>query len=346
MDPHNVDLQTIRDEFTTDGLGPHLYREILETVEAVVRRGYPVSYSPTGQWTPDAVHELAHEWLLKRLLSLGHLEDMLLRNETMDGLRRGLRLAFWHFLLSQRATTAVDNLFARAYGILSKDDRFRKYGSQLSKPAQPWGMAEWQDRNPILFEGSETELIAAGWRVMDITVIRYPITARKQSPIVSKHDLGHLLEEVLASLDHTLTLRHFATVFRYRFNLLDAETVSLDAPRTVAGEEGEVRLLDTLRGAEETETEAVVLDTERAVDVDVAAHWVVEGLTVRQRRILAAYAEPEATLVSVARLVDCSKSTVDNELQRTLRLIQGEGVTEEETWLVYYRVLDLLTAGE
>ena len=51
-------------------------------------------------------------------------------------------------------------------------------------------------------------------------------------------------------------------------------------------------------------------------------------------------AAPNATLTSVASLLGCSKSTVDNELRRALSAIRQHSASAEEAESVYTEVLD------
>ncbi len=84
-----MELQTLVDEYASIGLGEHLYQELLRTVRTVSWR-YPVSYSPTGHWDEGAFTALAHDWAVAKLWRLGHLEHLLLTNQTLTGFRNGL----------------------------------------------------------------------------------------------------------------------------------------------------------------------------------------------------------------------------------------------------------------
>ena len=54
----------------------------------------------------------------------------------------------------------------------------------------------------------------------------------------------------------------------------------------------------------------------------------------------------DATLVSVAELVSCSKSTVENELRRAMRAIRRNTGQADEAEAVYEHLVNVLGSGQ
>lgn len=329
-----MDLDALIEEFASGGIGQQLYREILGTVRAVVfGHGYPPAYSPTGRWDEDAITALAHDWATDKLLRRGQLEYLFLANETLRGFHKGMELSFRHFLIGQKKRTELDNLFQRANAILEADARFKILAETGRKATRLWGLSTWESRGAL--QGSDTELIAAGFRVPDVPVIRYRPDARKLSPVISDRDLAEFMLRLFEEIGSGLSLERVVVVFRYRFNLLEAEEVSLDRPAAVDQEGRELALGDTLAGGTLPEDEALAAET---------AAGVLRELSPRQRRVLLEYARPDATLTSVAELAGCSKSTVENELARVMRAIARSAGGPDEAQAVYERLIEALSS--
>jgi len=90
-----MDLRTLLVEYAAQGIGPHLYTALQQTVRSVaLGRGYPTTYSPTGQWDEDAIGGLTHDWLARKLLPSGQIGHFLLTNTSLSGFRKGLELSF------------------------------------------------------------------------------------------------------------------------------------------------------------------------------------------------------------------------------------------------------------
>jgi predicted DNA-binding protein YlxM (UPF0122 family) len=326
-----VELQTLVDEYASVGLGEYLYHEVLETVR-VVSRYYPVNYSPTRRWDEDALTGLAHDWAITKLLRYGQLEHLLLANQTLAGFRQGLALSFRNFLISQKDRTALDNLFHRANALLERDPQFRLFGENTKKADRLWGLASWQEAQP--YQGQEAELIAIGLGLEGFPMIQYREDAKKHSPILSEADLTRFLRAVLEAAGGLLSLRQFALVFQYRFHLLEAEEISLETPLATDSEGHPLQVGDLMSAGRTGEEVAIVNE---------AASSLLDELSLRQKQALLAHAQPGATLTSVADQLGCSKSTVDNEIRRTLGAIHRYAETEEEAKAIYARLLELLS---
>jgi DNA-directed RNA polymerase specialized sigma24 family protein len=331
-----MEFQNLVNEYASVGFGELHYREVLRMVRAVVLgRRYPPSYSPTGRWDEDAFTALAHDWISQKLLRYHQLEHLLLSNQTLGGFRKGLELSFVQYLIGQKKRTTLDNLFRRASAILEADARFYCFSESQKKANRLWGLATWEQ--PEAYQGPEEELIAFGLRLPGIRVIRYRANAKKLSPVISDHELGNFLEALLDSVGGLINLSQFATVFRFRFNLLEVTEVSLDEPVFTDEDGHALRRGDML--AAETVTEEVLLEEE-------VARSLLTALSVRQQQVLLEYAHPDATLTSVAERLGCSKSTVDNELRRVMEALRGSTDTIEEAEAVYARLVEFLSSEE
>ncbi|TAK22134.1 MAG: sigma-70 family RNA polymerase sigma factor [Chloroflexota bacterium] len=321
-------------EYAHAGVGSRLYGEIVSTVRAVVMgRRYPPSYSPTGRWDADALSALAHDWTTDKLLRYGQLEQLLVANTSRRGLRRGLELSFTDFLVGRKKRTALDNLFNRANTRLESEAHFRVFAAG-SKATRLWGLTEWKDPRP--FQGPETELVAAGLRPAGFTAIRYRDDARKLSPVVLDRELSEFIDALFREVGGLLSLGQMAVVFRWRFDLFDATMVGLDEPTGPEQDGYAPTVAETLPGGRTPEAGVVTNESASAI---------VRNLTPRQQRALLEYARPGATYTTVAERLDCSKSTVENEVRRALQLIASESEGPDDAEDTFARVLDLLSDG-
>lgn len=327
-----MDLQALIEEYAAGGIGEQIYREILKTVSAVtLGHGYPLAYSPTGHWDEDAFTALAHDWTLEKLIRYGQLEHLLLANQTLSGFGKGLELSFRHFLIGHKQRTVLDNLFQRAAHVLESDPRFTKIVDTGRKATSLWGLSIWHDGEP--FQGSDSELVAAGFRIPEHPVIRYRPDSRRLSPVISDHDLAELLADLLNELRRLLSLEQMVIVFRYRFDLLEVTEVSLEAPMGLSQGGDSLLLGEPMEAGAGPEEEILVAETARVV---------LRELSPRQRQVMRAYAQVNATLTSVAELVGCSKSTVDNELRRAMGVIRYNAGDLDEAEAVYERLIEML----
>ena len=326
-----MELQTLVDEYASIGLGEHLYQELLQTVRRVSRH-YPVTYSPTGRWDECAFTALAHYWAIAKLWRLGHLEHLLLTNQTLTGFRNGLAFSFRNFLISQKDRTALDNLFQRANTLLERDPRFRLFGENRKKASRLWGLASWQEVQP--YQGQDAELISIGLSLRGFPIIRYRVDAKKNSPILTDAELASFLHALLETVGYAFSLAQLALVFKYRFNLLETDEVSLEAA-LAEDSEGNSRQVSDMIHEGPTVEEATIINE--------AATTLLSELSPRQKQVLLSYAQPGATLTNVGGQLGCSKSTVENEIRRTLEAIRRHAETMEEAEVIYARLLELLS---
>ncbi len=327
-------LDTFRLELVSGDGWERMYALALNVARTVIRvRRYPPTYSPQGVWNDDVIEDLAHDWITEKLLARNQLTHLLLTNETEAGLRKGLELSFADFTVSQRKRTELDHLFRRANAILESDSAFVCVVEASKKAVRVWGLAEWGIvREPR--QVTDEQLLTAGFAIADIPVIRYRQDAKKLSPVVSDVQLMAFIRALLAGVGAPVSLEQIIFVCRYRFNLLEAGVVSLDEP--IGGNDAE---------ASQSIGESISRGptTEETVIGDIVAQSILDEIPLRQRSVLLARAEPDATLTTVGQQLGLSKSTVDNDLRRTLTLIRQRTETPEEAELALERILDLLS---
>lgn len=329
-----MELRDLIEEYSAVGVGDQLYRVLLETVRAIVRgHGYPVSYSPFNRWDEDAFTALTADWATEKLLRQGHLEHLLLTNESLRGFRYGLELSFTHFLISQRQRTELGNLYRRTSTVLEQDDRFHVFVDATRKADRLWGIASWQQ--PEVFNGPDEGLVNAAFRIPGFEPIRYRADARKHSPVLGDPQLRAFLVQFFQEIGRLLRLGQLQLVFRYRFALLEADLASLDQPLP-SSSEGEQTLLDRYASGNKTEDEIVVQETATAIICELSA---------RQQLALTEYARLDATLESVATHLGCSKSTAENEIKRALGTIRAHAENAAEAQAAYARVMELLSGA-
>jgi predicted DNA-binding protein YlxM (UPF0122 family) len=326
-----MELDLLINEYTNARIrvGDNLYGELLDAARTVVRtRRYPPSYSATGDWSDDSVVGMAHEWIAETLLRLGHLDHLLLTNTTLRGFRTGLRLSFADYVLGKRKRGALDHLFRRTGRVLEEDARFRLVADSSKKALRVWGLARWAES--ARFDGREDDLIGAGFKLSGFPVVRYKASAKKESPILRDPDIGDFVESLLEEMGAGLTLDQICVVYKYRFNLLSEETVSLE--EIVRDIEGEgTSLIDVIATNEESPEDAAVYDE--------VAELLFQELSPRQRLCFQRYHERNATLERVAALAGCKKSTVENELKSTVSMIERYARNSDEAEAIYDRLL-------
>jgi hypothetical protein len=181
---------------------------------------------------------------------------------------------------------------------------------------------------------TDEQLLVAGFTIENVPVIRYRENARKLSPVVSDANLSAFLRALLSGVGRPISLEQIIFVCRYRFNLLEAGTISLDEP--INGDDsGTNRSIGELIAHGPTPEDTVIRDD--------AARSILDEIPQRQRTVLLAYAEPDATLTTVGEYLGLSKSTVDNDLRRTLSLIRQRTETFGEAEQAYERILEILS---
>lgn len=117
-------------ECERDGIGPLFWTVLVEVTGRVARSGYPPEAYGETAWSNDAVHDLAQDVAVKRLIGENQLEYVLDLATDTDSLSRLLAFQVKRALSYRRAVTVVDRIVARARQIvLESDYRLDEWGS-------------------------------------------------------------------------------------------------------------------------------------------------------------------------------------------------------------------------
>jgi RNA polymerase sigma factor (sigma-70 family) len=275
----------------------------LELYEVLMRIGRGLAYggrlapalSPTGSWDDDDIAEAIHGWIERRLLRTGALLAAFDHASAERPFLRSLERSFHHYLENARERGEIDNLVARAHGLLREDARFRDFVPQARASDTWWGLAIWEAPTP--WQGSEDRLLSLAWSLGRFQLFQYGHRVERASPVLATAELGRWLEGLFGAARALLTLRLIARVLARRFDLEPPRIVTDEIAEAEAGE---------MAAAEEMQN-----DTE----LEEAALAAIAELTSRQAEVVWRKASG-ATLEEVAAALGISRGTVDNELKR------------------------------
>jgi len=290
-----------------------LYAFIGRLVSAHLRSGVvSPTLSGSGSWSDEAVADATHDWLSEKLLT-GSLLLAFDRTTTPQALARYLERALRNWLRDRARTRSWPRILLRSRQILERDNgRFTPFDDQPNWMERRWGLDGWT--RPQRVE-DELAVIRAVYGGPDLEIIRE--SGARAAAILSTPDLERLLENVLETVDGTITLAQLDRAFRHRFAwAFEAAAVELDE----AAEE-ETQL-------EEVASEALARE---------AALAMLADLTKRQLEMLRDRAEG-ATLERLAEIHGCSRGTADNELKRAAATIRRYLANDE----IQERALEIL----
>jgi hypothetical protein len=280
------------------------------------RRVLPPSFSPYGHWNDEAADELFAAWYSDRLLGTGQLLALLDHASSVAGLRALAQRSLRQHVLNAADRSQARNLFGRVVASLRDSPSFQLV-SAAARPAQAWYAAAACADVP-LWSGPERLLVAHGWAVGDIAIIRYRAGAAKLSPLLDAAELERFILELMQRVQAALTPTLIMSVLAARLDLGAPEVGDLDdAPE----------LVDAGRGPD---VDAGLKETARSI---------LTGFTDRQREVLARSEDPVA---SIAAALHCSVGTVVNERRRIAAAVARLTEDETEAGLVLNIVADLL----
>lgn len=329
-------LQALIKELTTEGIGNKIYSEVRRIVKyAIIGGRYPVMYSPVGRWDDEAYDTLTNDFVVKKLLNNNYITHLLQTNTSMSTFRKSVEGVFKNFLKSTRKKTASDHLFRRANEILHQDKRFKCFSTSSKKAHAFWGLSSWD--TPKVFNGREEELIRIGLAVYETPIIEYEPDAKKISHILPDKELAEFLYALFSSINMLVNLSQMVIVFKYKFNLLEVSEVSLEDPVLIDEDGGILKIGDAV-GTREVQFDAL--------EIDEAVEEALQLLSLRQKKVLIEFQEPEATLSSIGNRVHCSKSTVDNELRRISSIIGRVSEDNEKARSIYDKIIAIIHDSE
>ncbi|HEX4033584.1 MAG TPA: hypothetical protein VHX66_03990 [Solirubrobacteraceae bacterium] len=285
------------------------------------RRVLPPSFAPYGQWDDEAGEEIFAAWYADRLVSPGQLLALLDRSSSEAALRALAERSLRQHLLNRADRSQTRNLFGRVVAVLRERPAFVLVHA-ASRPANTWyGLrppAGRDDADVPLWSGPERLLVAHGWALGDLAIIRYRASAAKLSPVLDSGELERFITGLMSRTNTALTAAQIMTVLAARLDLGAPQTHDLEAEPIPAS-------------ASRAPEDAVALaDTARAI---------VDGLTSRQREVLR---RADDTVASIAKALRCSVGTIVNERRRIAVAVSRLSEDEDERGVLLNMAADLL----
>lgn len=282
-------------ELQRDGrLGPAGADLLYRATATAVRRG---RFRPQeGQhWDAGAVHTAAADTLVaggSRLLT-----SLLIRATDDDSLGR-LMVAAATNHLRDRDRREHRGPLIRALSNAVADD-----ANDLRAIETPAGRC-WTlpTVSQDMWAGDRTELVAAAFSVVDISLLRWR-SDRRRSPIAERASLVAVMTRVIEAAGGPVPYTTMAEVIEHRF--------SLASPPLLID-------LDDEPGPVEPET-----TPEEQASAALDAEVIFEQLTDRERWVLHLYEEGETTVRELANQIGVSKSTAANTVNRLKQLLAG-----------------------
>ena len=181
-----MSYQDLLDECGRDGIGPRFWKLLLAVAGRVARRYPPEVYNDGEQWSVEAVHDLAQDVALDRLLHENQLEYVLSLATDEDSLSRLLAFQIRRVLSHRRSKTVVDRLLSRIRQFdLEADFQLTAFGSdQFISPLDG-------GREPASL--SEAELRRGAMMIDPIPRLVSNPTTERESKVYGGSDLVELV---------------------------------------------------------------------------------------------------------------------------------------------------------
>ncbi len=302
-------LEDLRVGTFGDDLAPLLYT----TMRAVARaRNFPAP-DGHGAWTPDAVFEASHDFLVSTNAKRRLTELAVLAHDD-DELARLLQTACLNFLRERSRATATGKLIRRLKDILRADTAFAEV-----PPGRPGA------GNVVLAAATTAEpsaarhddLVRAAWTVEDVAIVRWSPTTRRQPPLSDRDSLARVAAAVLDRAGGSLPWADLATAVGARFGLNPSGVPAVTAVDDVDGL------------ADETDPAGDVEST-REMFVGVAADAVLAQLTAFERLVLAHLDEPVRAVASAVGVAPSTAATAVGRVKRALRVLLADESAADE----------------
>jgi hypothetical protein len=324
-------LQALIKELKTDGIGKKIYSEVRKIVKfAIIGGRYPEMYSPTGRWDDEAYDTLTDDFVVEKLLKNSYIAYLLQTNKAMSTFRKSVENVFKKFLISNKKKTALDHLFRRTNNILHQDKRFKCFSTTGNKAHAFWGLSSWD--KPKVFDGREEDLVRIGLEVCEMPIIEYEPNAKKISHILPDKDLAEFLFALFTAINSMVNLSQMVIVFKYKFNLLEVIEESLEDP-VFSDDDNDFTISDTVGSCD---------PQFKTREIDEAAKEALGLLTPRQKKVLMEFQEPDANLSNIGARLECSKSTVDNELRRIMSTVEKVAENREYAGAIYNKIIKII----
>jgi hypothetical protein len=289
-------LQELRAGALGEAFVKLLYRQVAVVAKA---HRYP---QPEGHssWTVDAVQETAHNFLVDG----GHkdLIEMAARVDNDPALERLLATMVRNHLRKRGRRTTLGKLIIRLKSVLAEDDQFSVISSGI--PGAGYYTLHNGPTDP--FNGRTDSLEAAAQSVIDVTVVRWSPTARREGPVADAASLKALCAAVLGAANGSVDIVTLANVIADRLGI-DPRGV----PAALAVED-----IDDLtsHGYGVTVGTAAPDDaTGSRIELDEITESILEQLTAREKLVLACLHE---TVRVIANQTGLRVSTAGSIKQR------------------------------
>ena len=181
-----MSYQDLLGECERDGIGSRFWNLLLAVAGRVARRYPPEVYNDAEQWSVEAVHNLAQDVALYRLLHENQLEYVLSLATDEDSLSRLLAFQVRRVLNHRRSRTVVDRLLTRIRQFdLAAEFQLTAFGSdQFLSPSD-------SGREPASL--AEAELRRGSTLINPIPRLVSNPTAERESRVYSRSDLMELV---------------------------------------------------------------------------------------------------------------------------------------------------------
>lgn len=277
----------------SEAVGPLTTALVYRTVRAVVLRHRFPPPDDHQSWDPDAVTEVAHEFLLDLssggTLSAGRLSRLVAQATDEASFERLLHKTVLNYLRQEARRSARGAVLEQLRHALGRIDGVQKTASGA------WTLE--QSAAELEFAGDPAELMEVAYDVDDVQLVRWNSDTRR-SPLAESDSLRRVLLGVLAAADAPVTEAVLVDVAIARFPLAVEP-----APMEFKDDENAVQ---EPMSAEARET----------------AQEIWNQLSTEERVVLAV---PDLTVREVADLFGVGKSTVDRRRQSINKVIESYG---------------------
>ena len=312
-------LETFREEYGRDGIGPQLHKLLEKVVWSTVRL-YPArEYSPDGTWGRTACEDILHDWVAERLWGRADLQAMLLASASMAQLRAALTTSLRQHLTNKRRRSITSNLYKRTRATLRAEPIFMSVSSNVD---ERWALSDAGQPAPSSRSAQQLVDIACELSDDDLEVVRYGPFSQKLSPILRDPHLIRFLRHLLSRAEGSLTLNQIIEVMRLRFSLPTEEHTQLDesTPTPAAG----------------PLTEAIVA---------VSARSVVSRLDVDDARLVRAYFVAGGSFPDVAKMTSLTPARIREAVSRCFQMICDCAESADDAVAIMKNIESLLRKG-
>lgn len=316
-------IEQLRAEFASHGvqgfLWQWLHEQLVHAARATIMPRYAAAfYSPAGEWTAEAIGDLANDFIANQGIDRGVIATGLARSSDTATLRAYLGRSFKNFVVDSPPRSTQRNIFERLRDVLDKSMSFMRLAG--TPPRSYFGLAEWSDdhREPA----TELDLESAHRFIPGgVTWVAYE-SGERQSPGISSSDLERIALAVMQGTNRLVSAKQLMSVIKRRF-VLDASEVEWDESKDQsAPDSSTVSPLELIAARE-------------------AAERILEQLTSRQLDILFEQLNQgaAANVRSVAEALGLRKSTVGNEMRRIAACFRDADIAGEDQ---LYQVLEVI----